>query len=251
MDMKKRKLLIVIPLAVLAVMAMIVTAVALFSDYVAKREGGTAGMVKVVQEGLEIQTKQGKQEFSETLNNWNPGDVNRLRWRVENKGSKSVDTRNIVWLYWDVETDIHEYYVNTTPGTMYLYPAFSAVDGTELSDAAIRANILAGANGALCKVDTTVLDLGGGVTRVGYRYEFDGDVLSGVGLGAENDAADHSESGLPMANDSENAADVLELKIAFDPRTNITMMDVPFKVQVITQAKQHRNSTDNDWTVFS
>ncbi len=247
----KRKLLI-LPLIILFAVSAI-SAYAVFSDKELNLTVGKVGTVKVAQENLQIQTQDGTQNYGQALSNWNPGDVNRIRWDVINQGNKSIDTRNTVYLYWDVQDDIREYGTrggtSAIPGTMYLYPAFHA-NGSEYTDAQIAADILAGAPNALVQDDMTEISAEGG-TRYGYRYTFTGDTLAGVGSGAETQAHDSSEPGGAQPDDDSRTQDHLELKIAFDPRVSVNLMGVPFQIDVVTEAKQHRNTNDDDWAVIS
>jgi hypothetical protein len=246
----RKKIIIGLVSTLIILTLLIGSTVALFSDAANANLSGKAGTVSVDQKDLEIQKEYGGEFGSVTdsplIKNWNPGDTNVLRWKVENKGTKSVDTRNTVVIYWDEPTpnnsvqseDIKEW------GTMYLYPTKHS-NGSAYTNAQVKDDILNNnADDAVIKVDTTLISTPDGF-RWGYVYTFVGDTLNGVGTNAET--GDATEGAYPGYNDSSNVEDHLEFQLAFHPHTPITYMGYNFVIRVITEAKQHRNTNSSDW----
>lgn len=243
-----KKIISITAIVLVTALLLSLSVFAFFTDNVAKAINAITGTVRVLVSEPEIQTTYLGTGYSSTIQNWNPGDVNKIKWNIENKGNKSVDTRHIIYLFWDVDVaeDIHEI------GSMYLYPTVKT-DGNAWTETDVATDIAAGAANALGKVEVQydVVNTGGTgtKTRIGYRYIFNSDVLAGVGaVGAEDGANDSTEVvGGGSKNDGDKYKDFLEFFIAFDPSVNSTMQDQPFEAQIVTQVKQHRNTNDTDW----
>ena len=254
----RKKLIIGIIASVVTLMLLMGSVVAMFSDSDIIKLGGKVGNVQVTQENLELQKEYGVNDYGAVngstpiISKWNPGDTNILRWKVVNRGNKSVDTRNTIVIYWDEPTpntseqakDIKEW------GSIYLYPTKHS-NGTAYTNAQVKANILTGsASDALIKVDSTLITTPTG-SRWGYVYTTKGDSLAGVGTDAENTNSDWSEAAYPNTDDGVKYEDYLEYQLAFHPHAPVTFMNYKFVVKVITEAKQHRNTADSDWQLVT
>ncbi|MCL2488276.1 MAG: hypothetical protein FWE80_06285 [Oscillospiraceae bacterium] len=239
--MKNTKLLVLLIVSGVIFAALLIGAYAVFLVPGGEKPADSAGQVHIRQENLGIETSYKSDNFGEKVEQWDPGDVNKLRWEVRNLGGRSAATRNTILLYWDVPVgeDIREYDHtdadgNPKPGTLYIYPTVHP-DGAPYTQEQVQADMLAGAADALCKTDTTLIDTSAG-GRLGYTYTALGGVLAGF----------DAES-----NTGETGTDKLAYWIAFHPRAPVTLMGREFILTVITEARPYSGSGDDEWTVVS
>ena len=167
--------------------------------------------------------------FDRDMTNWNPGDISTVKWDVENVQNKSIDTRNTVYLYWE-DADM----MDKSP--VYMYP-----DSTANID--IYNDMKSG-------VLQKCIDLGGlktfsinGQQHTGYMWTVNGDTLDGVGDSAETgDAKEVNYSS--TLDDASKIMDTVSFKLALSPYASYESQKKNFKIVVVTEAKQYRNTKD-------
>lgn len=212
-----------------------VTAYAMFSDDDFGLAKGQVGSVKLDDINFQIKDvpveASGSGEFGKKISNWNPGDANTIKWDVINKGNKSIDTRNTLIIYWDEEPDLKE------NGIIYLYP-------TSMSDKEILEDLRSDKPSKFIQIDyddTKTIETANG-TRKGIVHTFEGDILDGQGLGAET--GDHERNGhIGSVDEHSTTKDHIEMKLVLSPNAPAIYMGKKVVVNVITEAKQYRNST--------
>lgn len=174
--------------------------------------------------------------YDVNLSNWNPGDISTIKWEVENIQNKSIDTRNTIYLYWE-GADI-------TRNPVYLYT-------DQTTNISIFNDIKNGnpsANIALGQVKTFTIN---GQQYQGYTFTIGGDTLDGVGNSAETGDSKEVDYASTM-DDSSTTKDTLAFKLALSPTCSYESMKKNFKVVVVTEAKQYRNTQDGangGWSV--
>lgn len=215
-----------------------VTALAAFSDYENMQTDARVGTVRIDDIDLQIKdvpvAASGTGDFGDGISNWNPGDANLVKWDVINLGNKSIDTRNTIVLYWDEDPDLPE------AGIIYLYPA-------DMDDADILTDIRSGDPQFNIDMGTDdhEIDLGGGVTRYGFVYTFESDSLDGTGSAAETGDSTNVDY-ITTGDERLATSDHIQFKLVLSPKAPAVYMSKHFAINVITEARQHKNSSD--WT---
>ena len=245
--MKVKSKFSVSALSVILAIAILVTGVsALFTALAQDSTQGTAGTVRIDNINLRVQDvpveASGTGMMGKGISNWNPGDINLVEWDVINLGNKSVCTRNTMFFYWDEDPDLREL------GMLYIYPA-------NMSDEDIFADMYSdnpskfiGIGDDLKKIQNPEDE-----TRYGYIWTFFGDILDGVGLGAETGDArevNYNSTDYPGTTDDDSATmDHVAFKIALSPHATCDFMGKRWIMEVVTEAMQARNTSDSDWVV--
>lgn len=184
-------------------------------------------------------------------NYWNPGDVLTVRWNVNNTGTKSVVTRNIVSIYWE-QNDINQF--ANHKDIVYLYP--ENCDSTDIYYD--QFGIFPEGYKTSCMQGCSYRSLGsmapvyvnGKKYDAGYSLVIYGDALDGVGYGAEiGDSVEQDYNS--HYDEKDNSMDVVSFKMCLSSRANIHTMNKKLVIRVETQALQYRNTSNEDWdTVF-
>jgi hypothetical protein len=234
----KAKIVTSVSLAVAAVSLLTTGAMAFFSDAaVFETQSGKVGTVSISDTNLLVTDNTGKSATS--FGTWNPGDINTITWRVENTGTKSIATRNRLYIYW--EDEMNEY--SESNDIVYLYPQ-------NVSNNDIEAEMLA-------KDTKSKIDIGSpkkitvnGKEYTGWEYICSGDILDGVGTDAETGDAFETDYASNL-NDMSSTYDSIAYKIALSNYANVHTMDKNLKVVVITEAMQARNTADSEWETVS
>ena len=237
----RRKLILLLIFMILILISFISVGFALFSSAETTSFSGKAGSTLNGIE-LKVQKEDGKVTgdgyMGDSIEKWNPGDVNLLNFTVQNLGSKSIDTRNTIMIFWDVDPDMAE------QGIVYLYPA-------SMSDANIRTD-MAKAGGPTQNIniglDNKSITNDSNQPRAGFIWTKIGDSLDGTGTTAET--GDAFEVDYVTPDETVTTLDKVSYKIAFSPDTPTTYMSKNLVVKVMTEAKQHRN-TGNDWSLVA
>ena len=164
---------------------------------------------------------------------WFPGDVATIEWSIENLGSKSAITRNILYLAWDSDVDLHE------KNVIYLYPA-------NMSDVDIRNDIKN--NSAALQIpmgdDTSNISIDS-KNRLGFVFPFLGDILDGVGSNAEVGYQMERNTTAPffLSDDGSTFKDVIRFKVAFSYNASMDYQDAVIHIGVRTDAIQAKHNT--------
>ena len=219
-------------------------AYAYYTDVAAASASGTAGTVQITGPDLQfLAPDPGGAEPVVSGGNvtvWDPGDVSTIQWEVDNAGNKSADLRYIINLYWDAGPGMTTSDNETASdpmweenGYVYLYPA-------TMSDAAIQADLATGSPSQYVTMDAvdTEMDNASGATRYGSTLTVDGPTLDGIGNDAET--GDATSSG--------QTSDLVQYKVALSPNTPAGYMDKTLSFNLTVYAKQHRNTSDGDWS---
>ncbi|MCL2332566.1 MAG: hypothetical protein FWC54_03650 [Actinomycetia bacterium] len=173
------------------------------------------------------------------LTAWAPGDINALRWKIDNLGSKSIDLRYTLRLYWNEGPGMTQLDDESAGSPLwaedpyiYLYPA-------TMSDADIHADLNSAKPSRFIALGTADVQYtnAAGALRFGYSYRFTGATLDGAGQAAET-----GDATTPGAT-----SDSGEFKIAFAPGAPAGFMNRKLAVALYVEGKQHRNTTDSDW----
>ena len=211
-----------------------------------RQTGGAAGQattVTVSAPTLAWAEVEPGQEMSVGTDNslrlWAPGDVNTLRWDIDNLGSASIDLRYTLQIYWNEGPGMTSL-TNESAGSalwaeapfIYLYPSTMADADilTDLSSGSPSAFIAIGSSGVQYKNAS-------GATRFGYSYTFAGATLDGVGKNAVT-----GDATTPGAT-----SDRQEFKLALAPDAPAGFMSRTLVCALQVEGKQHRNTTDSDW----
>lgn len=234
----KAKIITSISLAITAVSLMATGALAFFSDAtVFETQSGKVGTVSISDINLLVADNTGNS--SESFKTWNPGDINTITWRVENTGTKSIATRNKLYLYW--EDEMNNY--SEANDIVYLYPQ-------NVLNSDIEAEMLA-------KDPKSKIDIGApkeitinGKKYTGWEYIVSGDILDGVGADAETGDAFETDYKSNL-NDMSSTYDSIAYKLALSNYANVHTMGKNFKVVVVTEAMQARNTADSEWETVS
>lgn len=180
-------------------------------------------------------------------NYWNPGDVLTVKWNVNNTGTKSVVTRNIVSIYWE-ENDMNRY--ANQKDIVYLYPENKNATDIYYN----QFGVFPEGYRKSCMDECSYKRLGsmapvyvnGKKYDAGYSLVIYGDALDGVGYGAEiGDSAEQDYNS--HYDDEDNSSDVVSFKMCLSSRANIHTMNKKLVIRVETQALQYRNTSDEDW----
>lgn len=234
----KSKFAIAIALTISAVSLMATGAMAFFSDKaVFETSKGEIGSVQIADINLQIADNSG--ESHDSLSNWSPGDVNTLTWVVENTGTKSIATRNTLYIYWD--DDMNEY--SEKDNVVFLYPQ-------NMKNSDIQKEMFD-------KNEESKIDIGtphefkiNGKSHIGWSYMISGDILDGVGDNAETGDA-FEKNYASTINDVSNIYDSISYKLCLSNYANVHTMDKPLKVAVVTEAMQARNTADSSWSTVA
>jgi hypothetical protein len=189
---------------------------------------------------------------------WNPGDVLTVKWSVENTGTKSVVTRNIVSIYWE-NNNISTY--GNHKDIVYIYPEktnasdiFHNQFPTATTD--YRKDIKLFSSHCLntCSYKTLgsmdIVYVNGKKYNAGYSFIVYGDALDGVGDGAEVGNA-YEKNYNSSFDETLNNIDEVSFKLALASASNIYTQGQKLVIRVETQAMQYRNTSDADWnTIF-
>lgn len=230
----KPKIVIAASLAISAISLMATGALAFFSDAAAfEKQSGEIGTVQIADINLQIADNDG--QSSNSLTNWAPGDVNTISWVVENTGTKSIATRNTLYIYWD--DDMNEF--SEKDDVVYLYP--QNMSNKDIQEEMFDKNV------------SSKIDIGqphefniNGKTHTGWSYMVTGDILDGVGDSAETgDAFETNYDSL--INDTSDIYDSISYKLALSNYANVHTMNKPLKIAVVTEAMQARNTADSSW----
>ena len=213
-------------------------ALAFFSDTAKfETQSGKVGTVSIDDTNLLITDNTGKN--SESFMTWNPGDINTISWKVENVGTKSIATRNKLYIYWDDEMNKY----SEADNIVYLYPQ-------NMTNNDIEAEMLA-------KDPASKIDIGApkqftidGKSHKGWEYICPGDILDGVGADAETGDAFEADYESNI-NDMSATYDSISYKLALSNYANVHTMDKNLKVVVVTEVMQARNTSDAVWETVS
>lgn len=238
MTKNKSKITIAVSLAIATVSLAATGVMAFFSDStVFNTQSGKVGTVSISDTNLLLTDNTGKNV--ESFKTWNPGDINTFSWKVENTGTKSIATRNRLYIYWDDE--MSEY--SEADDIVYLYPQ-------NISNNDIEAEMLA-------KDTKNKIDIGEPVTftvdgkkHKGWEYICAGDILDGVGDSAETGDAFEADYASNL-NDMSTTYDSIAYKIALSNYANVHTMDKPLKIVIATEVMQARNTSDENWQTVS
>ena len=225
-------------MAITAVSLIGTGALAFFSDTARfETQSGKVGTVVINDTNLLVTDNTGKN--SESFMTWNPGDINTISWKVENVGTKSIATRNKLYIYWDDEMNKY----SEADDVVYLYPQ-------NMSNNDIEAELLA-------KDPASKIDIGSpkqftvdGKSHKGWEYICPGDILDGVGTDAETGDAFEADYASNI-NDMSATYDSIAYKLALSNYANVHTMDKNLKVVVVTEVMQARNTSDEVWETVS
>lgn len=213
-------------------------AMAFFTDAtVFETQSGKVGTVSISDINLMVTDNTGKP--SESIKTWNPGDINTITWKVENTGTKSIATRNKLYLYW--EDDMNKY--SEANDIVYLYP--QNISNNDIENEMLEQNTKSKIDLGAPK-DITI----NGKKFTGWEYVCSGDILDGVGDNAETGDAFEADYQSNL-NDMSPTYDSLAYKLALSNYANVHTMDKNFKVVVVTEAMQARNTADSEWETVS
>ena len=209
-------------------------ALAFFSDTATfETQSGKVGTVAINDTNLLITDNTGKNVQS--FMTWNPGDVNTISWKVENIGTKSIATRNKLYIYWDDEMNKY----SEADNVVYLYPQ-------NMSNNDIEAEMLAKKPDSKINIGEPKQFTINGKTHKGWEYIVPGDILDGVGKDAETGDAFETDYKSNI-NDMSATYDSIAYKLALSNFANVHTMDKNLKVVVVTEVMQARNTSDAVW----
>lgn len=157
------------------------------------------------------------------VSNFNPGDMADLSYSIENAGNKSIDVRERLVVHSSVAMDTAD---------QAEFEIYKASDVEPDSNGAYKPK--AGASPVATDADRIVSSDSKSIT-----YNIDEYTLNGVGTAAE------TEAGITEA--SKDSAYVLVFKGGADN----DFQDADVTVDLIAEAKQHRNTGDDTWDVIS
>ncbi len=189
----------------------------------------------------------------------NPGDVITVKWDVANTGTKAVATRNLVSIYWKGNKEsvysnykdiIYIYPEKTNSSHIFgeqfgLYPS-EYLDLCKKAQSTSKKDTSAyvSSYGPMESMDKVIVDKN--EYKAGYSFIVYGDVLDGIGYGAETGHSievDYNSS----LDDKNNYKDTIAFKMLMSSRANIHTMDDELVVRVETQAMQYLNTSNAEW----
>ena len=224
--MKNKRLKFAIAAIIACIALLIGATLAYFTDRALSTATGTAGTVKI---------KIDDAQFSlinpnGTIDNFNPGDGRLIKAPVENLGNKSVDIRQ-------------SFKITMIPANLTVFTALPN-DPTNpmgwaiytLSNCTLDAgtgNYVVNSGATPIAIPTVTTNSGGSIT-LSYLVPTDV-VLNGVGTNAE------TESGVTIAKTSNTFV------VAMMPGSDNSYQGATVKLDVLAEAKQHRNTASVSW----
>jgi len=207
--------------AIACLILLIAATLAYFTDRAQAQATGTAGTVSITVEDPNLLNPDG-------IDNFNPGDGRSIEATITNEGNKSVDVRRTFQVTMVPDTGVTFTDDGTTPMGWAIY---AKSDCTQDTDGNWVVNSGATALG------NSVANADGSVTLT-YAVPSTSDlVLNGTGANAETEAA---AVGTSYAND--------DYVLAMLPGTDNSYQNATVTLDILVEAKQHRNTTDG-WAV--
>ena len=191
---------------------LLVGSMAYFTDRVDTSATATAGTVDIA-----------LTENWQDIENFNPGDIADLSYSIYNVGNKSVDVR---------EKMVVKSSVSMTDGEQVEFEIYNRADVTQKSSGAYVPN--PGAEPIASGEDRVLSDDGTYVI-----YSLDEYVLNGTGEGAE------TEDGV-----TETQKD-MDYVLVFKNSSKNAFQGANVSVELLAEAKQHRNTDSSDWATVA
>lgn len=157
------------------------------------------------------------------IDNFNPGDIQGLNYEIANIGNKSVDVR---------ETLVVKSSVPMTDGEQLEFEIYNRGDVTQNAAGAYVPNegvspIATGGNRVVSDDGTTV------------KYIIDEYVLNGTGAAAETEAGINATS------------KEMDYVLVFSDEAQNKFQSAEATVELLAEAKQHRNTDSDSWSTVS
>ena len=219
--MRNKRMKFAIAAAIACIILLIAATLAYFTDRAQVQATGTAGTVSITVDDPSLLNPDG-------IDNFNPGDGRSIEATITNTGNKSVDVRRTFQVTMTPDTGVTFTDDGTTPMGWAIY---AKSDCTPDADGNWVVN-----SGATALGDT--VDNGDGSFTLTYTVPTTGDLLlNGTGDNAEIEAGVEDTS---YANN--------DYVLAMLPGTDNSYQNATVTLDILVEAKQHRNTTAG-WTL--
>jgi len=217
---------------------------ALLTDRQRASAAGQAGTLQLSEANLRFVTADPSASDGNQMTLWQPGDVNTLQWEIDNQGTKSVDLRYTVNIYWNEGSGMTPRDDEPASSALWAEAPYVLLYPATMSDAEVTADLETGAPTQYLALGDSdaLLSNDAGAVRYGYSYTFDGATLDGVGSSADAEVGDATTPGA--------TSDAQELKFAMTLTTPVGFMDRDLVFELVVEGKQHRNTNGSDWHVI-
>lgn len=195
----------------------------------------TSGTVEVESINLQLQDKSGN--FVKELPNWDPGDVNMIKWNVKNVGTAAIYTRNRLRIYWNEDIEDSKQVIFLYPANMSKSEIIEDYKKGESSKYAIKANI-----GDITLEDKTI--------KKGIEYSFLGDALDGSEMVVNGTEINYNSPDFEAKTDETSPTeDNVAFNILLSPDTTFLYGGKTLTIEVVTEAMQHTDDGKAEWKI--
>jgi len=211
------------------------------------RRGARAGTIAIEDPGLRwLASEAASSETTisgSSMTVWNPGAINTLQWGIASAGNKSIDLRYTIRLYWNEGPGLTQSQDESADSPLWAEQPFIYLYPSTMADEDITLDLNSGNPSAYLAIGTSDVKYtnASGSVRYGYSYTYKGATLDGVG-----DNAETGDATIPGAT-----SDLESFKVAFAPDAPAGFMGRTLVVALYVEGKQHRNTTDSDWSLVS
>lgn len=195
----------------------------------------TSGSVEVENINLQLQDQSGN--FVKELPNWDPGDVNMIKWNVKNIGTAAIYTRNKLRIYWNEE-------IEDSKQVIFLYPA-------NMSKSEIIEDCKKGESSKYAiQVDVGDVTLDDKTVKKGIEYSFFGDALNGSEMVINGTEINYNSPDFEVRTDETSPTeDNIAFNILLSPDTTFLYGGKTLTIEVITEAMQHTDDGKSEWKI--
>ena len=231
--MKKKKVVMILTVLIIFIVVGIVFATVTVNTSLPKIV--KSGTVEI--EKINLQLKDSEGNVGKEIADWEPGDVNLISWKVKNKGTSAVYTRNKIQIYWNED-------VESENNIIFLYPA-------NMTRSEITEDFKKGENSQYA-IDITKgrITLDDGSIKQGIEYKFLGDVLDGSKTtGKSKEVNYNSKVNAVLTDDKNSSEDDVAFNIFFSPRTSYLFEGKSLTIKVVTEAMQFTDDGKAEWQI--
>lgn len=194
-----------------------------------------SGTVEV--ESINLQLKDSQGNISKQIEDWEPGDVDLVTWKVKNIGTAAVYTRNKIQIYWNEDVPNNSQYI-------YLYPA-------NMSKETIIEDFKKGEKSQYAiEVTSGTITLDSGEKKNGIEYTFLGDSLDGSEMVGKSKEINYNSGDFDKTtDDSSTTEDAIAFNILLSPKTSYLFAGKTITIKVVTEAMQYTDEGKAEWKV--
>lgn len=195
----------------------------------------TSGTVEIESINLQLQDQSGN--FVKELSNWDPGDVNMIKWDVKNIGTAAIYTRNRLRIYWNEDVADSEQVIFLYPANMSKSEIIEDYKKGESSKYAIKANV-----GDITLEDKTI--------KKGIEYSFFGDPLDGSEMVVNGTEINYNSPDFESKTDETiSTEDNIAFNILLSPDITFLYGGKTLTMEVVTEAMQHTDDGKAEWKI--